>query len=300
MKVRWKEFAIALVMAVTLWYGMSGTEIVESQVDVRVDYKGVPKDLVIRGNGLVNKISVRLRGPVGQIRAMDTRDFVFAMDLSSLKKGENTLPVQVEQSGLFGSLQVIDATPSTIQLDVDTLEIKEVPLKGNIQDGLPDGYAAEIELTPDKVKVRGPSGDMDALKEILVPLQLGEVTGADAKEFHVQLALPPGSEADPAQITAHVRVDLKRKTVNLTRAVQAEAPRSMGVFLRPAKVKISAALPEAFVAGAGDSKEIRAYVVLPENRYGAYTLPVRVALPEGSRLLSVDPEEVEITLEQKN
>ena len=83
-------------------------------------------------------------------------------------------------------------------------------------------------------------------------------------------------------------------------AVQAEAPRSMGVFLRPAKVKISAALPEAFVAGAGDSKEIRAYVVLPENRYGAYTLPVRVALPEGSRLLSVDPEEVEITLEQKN
>ena len=300
MKLRWKEFVLALVMAVTLWYGMSGTEIVESQLDVRVDYKGIPKGLTIRGDGLVNKISVRLRGPVGQIRAMSTRDYVFSVDLSSLEKGQNSLPVQVAQSGLFGSLQIIDVTPANIQLDVDTLESKELPLKASLQGGLPEGYKAETEFSPEKVTVSGPSQELGELKEIIVPLHMESVTEAGVREFRVPLSLPTGVEASPSQIVAHVHVDLKRKAVNVTRAVQVDAPAGVGVFLRPARVKISAELPEAAVSGAGDSKEIRAFVSLPEHRLGTYTLPVRVSLPEGARLISIAPEEVEVTLEQKN
>ena len=301
MKLRWKEFILALAMAVTLWYGMSGTEIVESQIDVRVDYKGVPQDLIIRGNGMVNKVSVRVRGPGGQVRVMSTRDYVFAMDLSTLKKGQNTLPIPASQLGLFGGLQVIDVTPPSIQLDVDTLEVKEVHLKADIQGTLPGGYAAEATFTPAMVSVRGPSMELDDLKEILISLQLGEITGPDTRELQAPvLPLPPGVEATPPQALAHVRVDVKRKTVNVTRTVQAEAPAAVGVYVRPARVKISVAMPETIVTGAGDNKEIRAFVTLPERQLGTYILPVRVSLPEGAQIVDIEPSEVSVTLEQKN
>lgn len=300
MKIRWREFALALAMAVTLWYGMSGTEIVESQVDVRVDYKGVPSGLVIRGDGLINKIAVRVRGPVGQIRAMGMRDFVYSMDLSTLKKGENILPIAGSQLSFFGGLQVIDVSPPSITVEVDTVETKEVPLKANLLGSLPGGYQAETDFKPESVTIKGASQEVESIKEIEVALQLGEIEAATIREFRVPLALPPGVEATPPQVFASVRVDLKRKNAQVTRTVEADTPQSMGAFFRPSKVKVLVAMPEDSFSGAAANKEIRAFVTLPDKRLGTYTLPVRVSLPEGALLISIEPAEISVTLEQKN
>lgn len=300
MKLRWKEFVLALAMAVTLWYGMSGTEIVESSVDVRVDYKGIPKDLIIRGDGLVNKISVRVRGPVGQVRAMSMRDFVYAMDLSTLQKGENVLPIAGSHLSFFGGLQVIEVSPPSITIEVDTVETKEVPLRANLLGSLHGGFQSETDFRPETVTIRGASQEVESIKEVEVSLQMGEVNEPTLREFHVPLVLPPGVEATPAQAFASVRVDHKRKTVQVTRNIEADVPKDMGAFFRPARVKVSVSIPEAHAAGAASNREIRAFVTLPDRRLGTYTIPVRVALPDGALLMGIDPAETSVTLEQKN
>ncbi len=47
MKLRWREWLLAFVIALAFWYGISGTERVETQVELAVDYKGTPPGLII-------------------------------------------------------------------------------------------------------------------------------------------------------------------------------------------------------------------------------------------------------------
>ncbi|MDR2076127.1 MAG: hypothetical protein LBP61_04240 [Desulfovibrio sp.] len=295
-RVRWKEFFLAFAMAATLWFAISGTENVESLVDVRLEYKGIPKDLLIRGPSLINRVSVRISGPAGQVRAMSGRDYVFTMDLSSLEPGENSLPIAIARTGLFGGLKVIEVTPPEIILRAEIVQTREIPLKPDIRGVLPKGLEAEALLIPEKVILRGPPREMEKIEEIVVPLPLGSVTEPGARDLRAPLPLPAGMEAEPASVDAVVSVDWKRKEVRLSRPVQVQPPVSFAFSLRPATVRIQTAIPEGLAAAAADSKEIRAFVLLPKFVPGAYVLPVEVSLPPGALLLSVEPAEVSVVL----
>jgi hypothetical protein len=293
-KLQWKELLLAFAMAVTLWFGISGMENVESQVDVRLEYKGIPKDLLIRSPGLVNRVSVRISGPAGQVRAMSGRDYVFTMDLSSLEPGDNSLPIAITRTGLFGGLKIIEIIPPEIHLRAEVVRSREIPLRPDIRGALAKGLEAEALLIPEKVILRGPPQEVEKMQEIVVPLALGRVTEPGSRDLRAPVPLPVGMEAEPASVDAVVRVDWKRKEVQVSRAVQVHAPVSLALSARPAKVRIQAALPEALASAAADSREIRAFVTLSKFAAGVYVLPVEVSLPAGALLLNVEPLEVSV------
>ena len=162
MKLRWRELLIAFLLAVGVWYAVTGSEKVESQIEVRADYRGLPQGLVIR-SGTVSKVSVRVRASVGMIHSLSSRDFAFFVDLASVKKGENALPVNTSQLVLPGGVEVIDVTPSRIYLEVDTMESKTVPVVAEVQGDLPGDYAAEANVTPGEAKINGASSLLDGI-----------------------------------------------------------------------------------------------------------------------------------------
>ncbi len=298
MKLRWRELLIAFLMAIALWYGLAGSEKVESLVDVRMDYRGVPANLVIR-DGLVNKVSVRVRGPVGMLRSIDSRNLLFSMDLSSLKKGLNTLIIPPESLPFRGGVEVVEVTPPRIQLDVDTVEKKDVPLALDISGDLSEDYVVQASSTPESVSVRGPSSVIAAMKNLRVPVRLANGTGIGNQTLDVPLILPEGVDATPPEVKVAVHVGLKRRLVTIVRSVQVTAPPSMGKYIRPDKVRITAALPLSLVSGAAEDGDIFAFATLTEHQLGSYTLPVHVHLPEGAELVRVEPGQVAVTLEQK-
>ncbi|WP_155800194.1 hypothetical protein [Lawsonia intracellularis] len=53
----WKYFLIAFATALILWYTFNAKEQVERIMDVRLDYKGLPSDLIVT-EGQLNKINV--------------------------------------------------------------------------------------------------------------------------------------------------------------------------------------------------------------------------------------------------
>jgi hypothetical protein len=295
-RVQWKELFLALAMAATLWFGISGTENVESQVDVRLEYKGIPKNLLIRGPGLINRVSVRVSGPSGQVRAMIGRDYVFTMDLSSLEPGENSLPIAIARTGLFGGLKVIEVIPPEISLLAEVAQSREIPLRPDIRGVLPKDLKAEALLIPEKVSLRGPPQEVAKMQDIVVPLALGRVTEPGTRDLRAPLPLPAGMEAEPASVDAVVSVDWKRKEVTLGRDVQVQPSVSFAYSLRPARVRIRAALPEGLVPAAEGNREIRAVVLLPKFVPGTYSLPVQVSLPAGALLLSVEPADISVVL----
>ncbi|MCL1940069.1 MAG: CdaR family protein [Desulfovibrionaceae bacterium] len=298
MKLRWKEFTVAFLMAVVLWYGVSGSEKIESQVEVRMDYRGLPQGLVVR-SGLVNKVSVRVRASAGMLRTLANRDYAFYLDLSDVHKGENVLAVNMAYLPFRSGVEVIEVTPSRIFLDVDTVGTKVLPLEAQIMVELPEDYVAHVSFNPPEVTVTGPATVLDDLTGIAVqipvenPDQIGETT------FTRLLPLPDGVDASPPEVKATLSVGIKRKLVKVTRTVQVTAPPDMGKFIRPDKVNIDVAMPESLVSKAAANKDIRAFVQLTRHDLGSYTLPVQVELPDGAELIAVDPPRVTVTLEQK-
>lgn len=298
MKFRWRELLISFLLAVGVWYIVTGSEKVESQIEVRVDYRGLPNGLVVL-NGTVNRVSVRIRASVGMLHSFSGRDFACFVDLSSLKRGENILPIDTRQILIPGGVEIIDVTPSRIYLDVDSVESKNVPLTAEITGDLPEDYTAEVRFSPNEVKISGASSHMDEIDKIVIPVTFDGPVVPGATENRRLIPLPEGVDSVPTETRVSLHISIKRKLVDVTRTVSVRGPDQFGLFVRPDKVKISLAAPVTFASKALSSEDIRAFVQVDRPELGTYSLPVRVALPDGVELVKVEPANVSVTVEQK-
>ena len=85
---------LSLVIATGLWYLVVGRDHVETQVELRVEYRGLPDGLVIR-EGMVNHISVRLRGSAELLRNLHSRDLVSQIVMSGRQGGGDRVALAV-------------------------------------------------------------------------------------------------------------------------------------------------------------------------------------------------------------
>jgi len=298
MKLHWREFIVAFLTALVLWYGVSGSEKLESQVEVRVDYRGLPQGLVVL-SGQVNKVSVRVRASMGLLRSLSGRDFAFLMDISDVRKGENTLAVNLAYLPFRSGVEVMDVSPSRITLEVDSLEKKVVPLEARLSGDLTKDLIAQVVFMPPEVTLSGAASLLEDIEKVEVPVQIEEPVTPGSTESKRLLPLPEGVDASPNEAKLSLHIGVKRKLVKVSRTVQVDSPQSLGKFVRPDKVNISVAVPDSFAAKAAASSEIRAFAHLERQDLGSYSLPVQVSLPEGAELVEIDPARVTVTLEQK-
>lgn len=299
MKLRWRELLIAFLLAVGIWYVVTGSEKVESQIEVRTDYRGLPQGLIIR-NGTVSRVSVRVRASVGMLHSVSGRDFACFVDLSAVKKGENILPIGNNQIMLPGGMEVIDVTPSRIYLDVDTLESKTVPLLASIQGDPPGDYTLEARVEPAEAKISGASSQVEGISQLVIPVTVEQPLVPGATESRRLIPLPDGVDATPHEAKVTLHVGIRRKLVQVTRPVNAYAPEQFGVSVRPDRASLSLAVPESLAGKISAHDGIKAYIQLERYEPGSYSLPVQVALPEGVELVKVEPANVSFTVEQKS
>lgn len=298
MKFRWKAFALAFAMAVALWYGVSGSEKVESILEVRVDYRGLPNGYIVR-SGLVNKIEVRVRAPVGSVRTLADRNPIFYMDLSSVTKGENVVQIDSSQLPFRRNVEVIDITPSSINLDVDVSEQKKIPLAAEISGKLKKDLIAQVTFSPAEVTLSGPSEALEKISIVSMDVAVDENTPPGNMRSMRKVIVPEGVDADPPEVSQILSVGVKRKLVSVTRDVRVETPSSTGSFTRPDKVTIQVAVPLSMADKVTSNSSIRAFAQLGSYELGSHNLPVLVELPEGAELVKVEPEHITVTLEQK-
>ena len=299
MKLRWRELLIAFLLAVGIWYVVTGSEKVESQIDVRTDYRGLPQGLIIR-SGTISKVSVRVRASIGMLHSVSGRDFACFVDLSAVKKGDNILPISNNQIMLPGGMEVMDVTPSRIYLDVDTLESKTVPLLVAIQGDPPGDYALEARAEPAEVKISGASSQVAGISQLAVPVSVEQPLVPGTTESKRLIPLPDGVDATPHEVRVVLHVGIRRKLVQVTRPVNVSVPEQYGAAVRPGRVALSLAVPESLAGKISSSDGIKAYVQLELHEPGSYSLPVQAALPEGIELVKVEPANVSVTVEQKS
>lgn len=294
-----KYMLLSLLLAGGLWYMVIGSAQVEAQFDLRVDYRGLPAGLVVR-DGMVNRISVRLRGPGELLRGLHARDLSYTVDLAEVKKGANVLPLSVDSLADLKSYEVVDVSPSRLVLEVDVLTERVLPLEVNITP-LPD--AAPLRLTnvllePSFVTVKGPESQIKPLEHLSVSFDPTQDMNEGTRAMSVAIAGPEQVDITPPVTTLRYTLALKTTELELRRVVQLDAENRARFEVKPRTVDLSVEVPEGRVRDAEYQAAIR--VVVRPPRLAApgdgAEAPVLVVLPAGARLARVSPSAVTITL----
>ncbi|MDP4088823.1 MAG: CdaR family protein [Bacillota bacterium] len=166
-------------------------------VDALADYK------LALVNDRNYEVNLKVKGPMLDVNALDASKITLKVDMSvvmMLKKGVNRIPVIVDN--IPDNVTVVDKENLRLEVNLDELKGKSVPIKVNIQPITKPGYAAfDPILNLSSVYVSGPGQyvdnvsyaaasqevkDADADKEFNLPLQPYDAAGRVVKEVKIE------------------------------------------------------------------------------------------------------------------
>ncbi|GAB1409728.1 CdaR family protein [Desulfovibrionales bacterium] len=155
MKNNWQYRILALLMALACWYVVSGQEKVETWLEVPVEFVNLPQQMEIT-SGLVNKIQVRIRGTSNQVRSLNVGRLAYKLDLGKIQVGTNVLPLLAESMTITSAVDVVEISPTRLELVADIMVSKTVPVHLDWH-GLPaeDMHLENASIIPAQVEITG-------------------------------------------------------------------------------------------------------------------------------------------------
>ena len=296
----WPYALLSLALAVVAWYFVSGREKVELWMECSVQYASMPEGIVVR-SGLLGKLDVRVRAPRGLVRRLEEQKLTYGVDLSRLKEGRNVIAIEAENLPLARSFEVVELSPTRLELVADKISFKDVPVKPVARNGLDAALKlVDMAVTPRTVRVTGPQSALKDLMQIEtqpVPLPF---TGPGQAEAAVALHLPEELRADPGTVTVSVVVTAKMKIVSFQLGVDVENRSRYAARVRPAKVEVAIEAPVSVYKESGLKDKLSASIFLgAEAKPGVYNLVPDIALFSGAKLVKITPETVEVTIKEQ-
>jgi YbbR domain-containing protein len=174
------HFLVALIAAILLWYGLAG------QQDQNISVRGVkaaltlvnmPRDLVLMSS-VPDTISLQLRGPLTKSLSAAAGLEVY-LDLADAQPGTSLFTIDAAGISLPSDVEVVSIEPADINLELDRLISKNLPIRP-ILEGVPaPGFAiGEVRAFPVQVNIQGPESkllDLDLVET--TPVSVEGATG---------------------------------------------------------------------------------------------------------------------------
>jgi len=165
----WVMKLVALVIAITLWFGVSGlrTNTTARLKSVALNIK-LQNDMELTSASLA-EVDLFVTGDKRKVDPLNPRDLVASLDLTGMSPGERI--VQLTPSNVVVDLPTgvsLDSVePTQIPVKLERIIIKDLPVEpsfiGSPDNGL-EFYS--FETTPKTVRVRGPEGILDGLTRL--------------------------------------------------------------------------------------------------------------------------------------
>ena len=172
-------FGVALFLWVLVRVGAPGQRDLLVPVDIRLDDPG----WIVLGDPIPATVLVRFRGPPTEIfRLTGLAGMSVAVPITEVSGEEMVIRLQpgwVPVDGYRG-VQVEDIVPSTINVSLDRLVTRAIPVRISTRGRLPEHLALTRapSLTPNTVRVSGPAGLVENLDTLdIVPVDLSDVDG---------------------------------------------------------------------------------------------------------------------------
>jgi YbbR domain-containing protein len=172
----WVLKLLSLAFALVLWFFVMGEQRLERSYAVPLELINMPGGLMV-ANEIPSYIEVRISGPRTLLMNLRLEDVGISVDLKDLQPGLTTLKRLEERLNLPGPLKVTRLSPSYIDVKLDRVLARSMPVKVELAGEPADGYRITgVRTEPEKVIVEGAKTELDKVK--MVPTEVVDVTGA--------------------------------------------------------------------------------------------------------------------------
>lgn len=172
----WTLKLISLVFALILWMFIMGERRQEVGYRVPLELQNIPAELMI-ANEVPSLVDVRVSGPRTLLMNISPNDISIAVDLTDLQPGLTTFKRLEERLNLPSGLRVTRLSPSFIDLKLERIKQKQVPIKVVLNGEPLLGYQVErVKAVPDRVVVSGAESELKNVHEVTTePIDLNGV-----------------------------------------------------------------------------------------------------------------------------
>lgn len=280
---------VAIITAVGMWYVVSVRDRLEAQLEVSIDYNGVPPNLVIT-DGLISKVHVRMRGPELLLRAISQQTLTQAINLSGIKKGTTVVPLSGEHMGpQLRAFELIDVQPPRIVVKADNLIERSVPVRAEIESPLRSGVLTveNVIVSPASVTLRGPESVLSDMSHVPLIITLDPNAAGTTVRQNLPLDTPSLVNAMPGSVEVQYTITSGRTVVTRQVRVEVEAQNAHNYAVEPETLELLVEVPEALAKNSSYLRKLGVIVVPPPMEVGqSRQVDPRIRLPEGMTLLN--------------
>ncbi|MDR0816224.1 MAG: YbbR-like domain-containing protein [Desulfovibrio sp.] len=291
------SLVIAVLTAVCLWYVVSVRDRLEAQVEVGIDYFGIPPGLVVT-DGLISKVVIRLRGPEILLRSVTQQRLVRAVNIASIKKGVTVVPLSSDTMGpSFRAFEIVDIQPTRIVINADNLTERSVPLRPILDSPLRNGALTvdNVSVTPASVLLRGPEKVVSAISSLPLTIMLDPKATGDTVSKNIVLDTPSLVTAAPSSVQVQYTITSGRTVLSRQCKVNLITENSQLYDISPTVITVLVEVPEALSKNTSYLEQLDVNIVPPSIEPGQKVkADLRFRLPAGMTLLNPPAEQVMI------
>jgi len=290
---------LSLGIGVMLWMSVSGEETVERGLRAPLELQQFPSGLEILGDA-PSTVDVRVRGTAGALSRVSASDIVAVLDLHAVRPGNRLFTMTPEQVRSPYGVEVVQVTPSTIALSLETSVTRQVPITPSVEGAPAAGYVVVGKpiVEPDHVEIVGPETAVKRAGEAVTEtISLAGMQDSLSEDVPVGLLDP--SLRLTSQRTVHVTVKIAPGPVERT-------VRGLPIRLRNLGPRMSAqavpAIVDVGIRGTRDvisrigADDVSAYVDAAGLGDGEYMLPVHADTGERAGVTRVEPSTVQVRI----
>ena len=162
----WALKLLSLAIALTLWAFLMGERRLERGYTIPLELANVPSQLLV-ANDVPSQLEVRLAGPSTRLAQLDTKDLRVRINLQDLKEGLTSFRRLDERLTLPSGVRVTRIYPSFVEVKLERLLQKTLPVKVALTGKLPEGVTlVSVQAVPDRVAVEGAASAVQGLTQV--------------------------------------------------------------------------------------------------------------------------------------
>lgn len=221
---------ISLVLAVMLWFSITGGPRLERSFTVHLDLDRYIPDGWSLSKSYLSEIELRLRGPDNMIQRLANSpearaEISITLDRNSIQPTRDLQRLRIGSGNVLlrSGLEVINISPQEILVQIDRTRSESKEVHVNLDGSLPDGFQlfGEPEVRPDTVVVEGAESLLNQQEAIRIDLNLSnlQVNGPGIRSIAIPIERNPllryGVVAEAEVVLDIIEVeDSKRIDVN--------------------------------------------------------------------------------------